>query len=260
MTDTNSALREAILTALSALNDPESGKPLPQTGRLQGLTIRDGGAVGFVIETSDGASEQSETLRKEAESIVSAISGVSRVTAVLTAHNSAPPSQTAKPATTRQHATPAQKPAGQKPVGQKPTGKEQSQDTLPDIGAIVAITSAKGGVGKSTIAANLAVACAELGLRVGLLDADVYGPSTPTMFGTADRKPEPGKNKKIGPIEAHGVKTMSIGYLTDTNAPMVWRGPIATGAMMQMFNDVDWGPLDLLLHLIKKRTLSLLPS
>ncbi len=111
---------------------------------------------------------------------------------------------------------------------------------------IIAVASGKGGVGKSTTAVNLALALAAEGASVGLLDADIYGPSQPTMMGVADQKPEAVENKYILPIENHGIKTMSIGFLIDTEQPMVWRGPMVTQALTQLLNETLWGDLDYL--------------
>lgn len=116
----------------------------------------------------------------------------------------------------------------------------------PRIRNVIAVGSGKGGVGKSTTAVNLAVALAKLGARVGLLDADIYGPSVPAMLGLSGR-PESPDNKSIEPMRAFGVETMSIGYLIEDETPMIWRGPMATSAMTQFFNDTLWDDLDYLL-------------
>jgi ATP-binding protein involved in chromosome partitioning len=113
------------------------------------------------------------------------------------------------------------------------------------VGHVIAVASGKGGVGKSTVAANLAVALSTLGLRVGLLDADIYGPSVPLLMGRTGDKPET-KDGKLAPIIAHGLKTMSIGFLVDTDAPMIWRGPMVQSAIVQMLRDVDWSGTDVL--------------
>ncbi len=119
------------------------------------------------------------------------------------------------------------------------------------ISRILVVASAKGGVGKSTVSVNLAASFAKQGLRVGLLDADIYGPSIPTMLGVSDASPATNEDQKLVPIKAHGIETLSIGYLTDADAPMIWRGPIVQSAITQMLNDAAWGtpdnPLDLLI-------------
>lgn len=117
---------------------------------------------------------------------------------------------------------------------------------LPGIRNIVAVGSAKGGVGKSTVAANLALAWAAAGARVGMLDADIYGPSQPLLLGTGVRRPETRENRKIVPLDAHGVKLMSIGLLIDAGAPAIWRGPMVTQALTQLLNETEWGELDYL--------------
>jgi ATP-binding protein involved in chromosome partitioning len=114
------------------------------------------------------------------------------------------------------------------------------------VAAILAVSSAKGGVGKSTVAVNLACAIAAKGFRVGLLDADVYGPSLPTLLGLERAEPAR-QGEKLIPIEAHGLKAMSIGFIVDVDAPMIWRGPMATSALRQMLDDVAWAPLDVLI-------------
>ena len=235
MTDTNSDLRTAVLSALEAIQSSDTGESLVKSGQLQGLTVKQDGAVGFIIETRDGSSPEAEAVRKAAEEAVSAVPGVSRVTAVLTAHQDTTSGKTRMRKGDNVAENDAKKPV--KPAAQRPS--------LPGVKSVIAIASAKGGVGKSSVTVNLAVTCAQLGLRVGLLDADVYGPSIPTMLGTVKASPKQ-KNGMLIPVEAHGVKTMSIGYLADQDAPMVWRGAIVVSAINQMLNDVDWGDLDVL--------------
>ena len=219
-------LETQIRAALDAVTDPVTGKGLVASGRVAGLVARADGKVGFVIETAVGAAD--EPLRKAAEAAVARVAGVTTVTAVLTAE-----------AATGARAVPAARPA---PVPAPPP--TPAAVTRPARG-IVAIASAKGGVGKSTVAVNLAVAAARSGLRVGLLDADVFGPSLPTMLGTVGLRPEV-RNKRMQPVMAHGLATMSIGYLVDPDQAVVWRGPMVMSAVTQLINDTDWGDLDLL--------------
>jgi ATP-binding protein involved in chromosome partitioning len=219
-----SPLETAIRAALDAVKDPVSGKGLAASGRISGLVVRPDGKTGFVLETSSGAAD--EPLRKSAEAAVAGVPGVTAVTAVLTAE-----------AATGARTTTVRPPPQPQP--------QAAQVSRPARG-IVAVASAKGGVGKSTVATNLAVAAAKSGLRVGLLDADVFGPSLPTMMGTVGVRPKLTSTKKMVPVMAHGVATISIGYLVDPDNPVVWRGPMVMSAVVQLINDTDWGDLDLL--------------
>jgi ATP-binding protein involved in chromosome partitioning len=157
---------------------------------------------------------------------VEKLPGVYSVTAVLTAHQSAP----ARPQ--RPHAPGHAAQAPQAPVG------------IPGVAGIIAVASGKGGVGKSTVAANLAIALARQGLKVGLLDADIYGPSVPRLFGIAEKPRAEGR--KIVPIEKHGIKIMSLGFLIKEEEAVIWRGPMVQSALTQMLNDTLWAPLDVL--------------
>lgn len=207
------ALMESrVKERLDAIKDPATGKGLMSAGRIAGLSLQDG-KVSFTMEAPAQDAGRYVALRAEAESAIRALDGVTNVLAVLTAHDAPPANATG--------------------IGR--------------VKHVVAVASAKGGVGKSTVAVNLAYAFAALGLKTGLLDLDVYGPSAPTLFGLQDCKPERGPGKSLLPIEALGLKTMSIGYLVDAASPMIWRGAMATSAVRQMIDDVMWGELDLLL-------------
>jgi ATP-binding protein involved in chromosome partitioning len=223
-----SPLEDKIRAALDTVKDPATGKGLVVSGRVGGLVARADGKVGFVIETGVGPAD--EPLRKAAEDAVRRVSGVTAVTAVLTSE-----------ATTGARSVPAARPAPPQLAPTTPVG----QGPVRPARGIVAVASAKGGVGKSTVAVNLAVAAARSGLRVGLLDADVFGPSLPTMLGTVGQRPDV-KNKRMQPVMAHGLATMSIGYLVDPDQAVVWRGPMVMSAVSQLINDTDWGDLDLL--------------
>ena len=223
--------QDDIRTALCTVIDPVSGKDIITNDMVSGLVIKDRN-IGFAIEIDPADADRMEPLRKAAERAVLALDGVSSVSAVLTAHNAAPAARPKTP-------DPGAKP--------EPRAKQApATSLLPDVGAIVAVASGKGGVGKSTTAVNLAVALASLGQQVGILDADVYGPSLPRMLGVKD-KPKSLPNKKIAPLEAHGVKVMSMGFMVPEDTAMVWRGPMVIGALEQMMREVEWGALDVLI-------------
>jgi ATP-binding protein involved in chromosome partitioning len=213
--------REEVLKALAQVIDPESGKPIAEAGLVQGLVVKSG-HVSFAIEVPASRGPHAEPLRKRAEAEVAALPGVLSVTAVLTAHQE---SARGSPAPPRQG--------------------QQSPSGIPGVAAVIAVASGKGGVGKSTVAANLALALARLGLKTGLLDADIYGPSVPRLFDIRE-KPKSRDGKVLEPIEKFGIKTMSIGFLVREDEPMIWRGPMVTSALSQLLGDVAWAPLDVL--------------
>ncbi|MBI1340276.1 P-loop NTPase [bacterium] len=250
MSKGNPKLEASIRAALEAVRDSATGTGLISAGRISGLVVRGEGRVGFAIEAPGLTPAEVETLRAAAERAAAGVAGVTSVTAVATAHLAAGPG----PTSTVRRTPPVQASGAQ-------TAPSPAAPALQRAARLVVlVASAKGGVGKSTVAANLAVAAARQGLRVGLLDADVFGPSVPTMMGLAGARPEappegrtPGTGpggagaKKLRPIRAHGVATMSLGYLVKPDNAIVWRGPMVTSAVMQLLNDTDWGDLDLLL-------------
>jgi ATP-binding protein involved in chromosome partitioning len=222
---------EQVLTALKIVKDPDRDKNIVDLGMITGLQVKDG-HVAFGIEIDAERGKKLEPLRKAAEQAVHNLPGILTVTAVLTAERQPSDSLQQAPANA-QKTTPESKPAA-----------FQKMDLL-GIDSVVAIASGKGGVGKSTTATNLALAMAANGKRVGLLDADIYGPSIPLMLGISD-KPTQTASGMIAPLENHGIKCMSIGFLIDEATAMIWRGPMATGALEQLIKDVAWGQLDCL--------------
>jgi ATP-binding protein involved in chromosome partitioning len=210
---------------------------------VSGLVVKDGN-VGFVIEVDPRDGTKMEPVRKQAEQRVQELPGVFSVTAVLTAQR-APSAAPATPL--RKPGGPAAQPgAGAGPGARQASGPGAERALVPGVGAIIAVASGKGGVGKSTVAANLALGLTTLGLKVGMLDADIYGPSQPRMLGISGRPSSP-DGKTLKPLENYGVKCMSMGFLVPEDSPMIWRGPMVSSALQQMLRDVDWGVLDVLL-------------
>jgi ATP-binding protein involved in chromosome partitioning len=228
------ALTQAdILRALELVKLPASGQSLSASGRVADILI-DGGKVIFAIGIDPTEAAAMEPVRKAAESAVSGLPGVSQVLVGLTA-DKAPSSAAAQARQQAHRPTPGAGPGG-------PTPKAAG---VPGVKQIIAVASGKGGVGKSTTTANLAVALSVLGLKVGVLDADIYGPSVPKIFGITG-KPRLVSGRTLAPMEAYGLKIMSIGFLIDEETPMIWRGPMVISAITQMLREVAWGELDVL--------------
>ena len=228
---------DALRASLRSIKDPASGKDIVSAGLVEGIVLRDG-LVQVTLLTDRAHAAAMEPVRRAAEALLARQPGVANATAVLTAHKGPSPASTQ---TTRQ-GNPA--PAAHGHAHGPAAGGPKAPLLLPDVKAIVAVASGKGGVGKSTVAVNLAVSFARQGHRTGLLDADIYGPSLPRMVGV-HRKPEV-RNEKMIPLEAWGLSCMSIGFLGDEETPMIWRGPMVMGALEQMMGQVEWGPLDIL--------------
>lgn len=209
------SLTEATITeALKGVIDPNTGKDFVSTRQLRNLKV-EGGDVAFDVELGYPAKSQIPALRKALIAAVRTLPGVENVSANLASKIIA-------------HAV------------------QRGVQLLPTIKNVVAVASGKGGVGKSTTAANLALALAAEGARVGILDADIYGPSQPMMMGIEGR-PESSDGKSMEPMENYGVQVMSIGFLVDTDNPMIWRGPMATQALEQLLRQTNWNDLDYLI-------------
>jgi ATP-binding protein involved in chromosome partitioning len=216
-----SVTEQDILDILRPIEDPARGESLVALGMIGGVQVREG-HVTFTIEVDAARAGEYEPVRKRCEDAAFGAPGVLSATAVLTAHSETP----SAPGPARGAPTPA--------LG------------IPGVRAIVAVASGKGGVGKSTAAVNIAVALQQQGLAVGLMDADIYGPSLPRMMGLSGRPDSP-DGKVILPKLAHGIPCMSIGFMVEDDTPMIWRGPMVMSAIEQLLRDVRWGDLDVLI-------------
>ncbi|MEM1073564.1 MAG: Mrp/NBP35 family ATP-binding protein, partial [Pseudomonadota bacterium] len=215
--------RETVLGALKTVSDPVSGTDIVSAGVIRALNVDDSGAVRFVMEIARSEAERYGVTKAQAEAALSG-AGVKQMQIALTAHAT----KAAPPELKPQRAA------------------QKGPQSVPGVDRIIAIASGKGGVGKSTVSANLACALAAEGRRVGLLDADVYGPSQPRMLGVSGRPASP-DGKIILPMRNYGVTMMSIGLMTNDDQAVVWRGPMLMGALQQMLTQVQWGALDVLI-------------
>jgi ATP-binding protein involved in chromosome partitioning len=247
--------QQAVMKALAGVRDDEKGADLVSLGMVTGLQVKDG-HVAFAIEVEPARGPRAEPLRKAAEKAVFALPGVISVTAVLTAQRSGGAHDHGHHGHDHGHDHahdhghdhghghshgPARGPGNRGTAHLRP-----EKPLMPGVKHIVAVASGKGGVGKSTTAVNLALALRDLGLKVGMFDADIFGPSQPRMLGVPTERPTSDDGKTMEPIQAMGLKVMSIGFLLKEDEPVVWRGPMVMGALEQMMRDVRWGDLDIM--------------
>jgi ATP-binding protein involved in chromosome partitioning len=231
--------KERILEALKHVKGPNLSSDIVSLGLVSEVVIHKG-KVYFAILVDPARAGELETLRQAAEKAVKQLPGVEAVAVTLTADR-APggPSSGGNGAAGRTQTSPSPVAAGAAKAARHRTG------AIPGVTDIVAVASGKGGVGKSTTAVNLALALSERGLKIGILDADIYGPSMPRLLGIKG-KPQQLAGDKLAPMEAYGLKVMSMGFLVDEETPMIWRGPMVMSALSQMLKDVAWGELDVL--------------
>jgi ATP-binding protein involved in chromosome partitioning len=219
--------KSEVLASLERVVSPD-GNALPMTGALSDIVVSDG-KVFFSITVDAAAVNAWEPVRRQAEAAVKAVPGVASVMVALTA----------------ERAPGRPRPGPTSPAAAAAAQRAHGAVGVPGVGAIIAVASGKGGVGKSTVAVNLALGLRDLGLRVGVLDADIYGPSTPRLFAIKG-KPQTKDGTRLIPMDGYGLKVMSIGFLVEEETPMIWRGPMVMSALSQMLREVEWGELDVM--------------
>ena len=220
--------KQQILDSLAKVPSPD-GTPITATGALSDVVVTDG-KVFFSISVDANEVQRWESVRKRAEEAVRAVPGVQSALVALTAE--------------RRPGAAAARPSPAAAVGPR-AARHEATVGVPGVEAIIAVASGKGGVGKSTTAVNLALGLSALGLKVGILDADIYGPSLPKLLAIKER-PQTIGGTRLRPISRYGLTVMSIGFLIDEETPMIWRGPMVISALTQMLREVEWGTLDVM--------------
>lgn len=227
-------IKSAVLDRLRQIKGPDLEGNIVSLGLVSDVFVSDG-RVAFSITVPADRAQELEPLRQAAEKVVKEVDGVENAMVALTAER-------APGSTPAQSARPAQKPRAPQ---RQPEEQTSAKPGVPGIKHIIAVASGKGGVGKSTTTANLALGMAANGLKVGVLDADIYGPSVPRLFNVSGR-PEALSGRMLKPLEGYGIKVMSMGFMVEEETPMIWRGPMVISALTQMLREVAWGELDVL--------------
>ncbi|MER8509122.1 MULTISPECIES: Mrp/NBP35 family ATP-binding protein [unclassified Mesorhizobium] len=237
-----SVTKEIVIERLKTVNGPDFTGNIVDLGMVSEIFIADA-KVFFSITVPAARAQEMEPLRAAAERVVKAIPGVAGAVVALTAEKKGGGMEAPVPQRPAQRPAPPAAPA--RPAPQAPASHSHGKRGVPGIDAIIAVASGKGGVGKSTTAVNIALGLAANGLRVGVLDADIYGPSMPRLLNIHGR-PQTVDGKILKPMQNYGLKVMSMGFLVDEETPMIWRGPMVMSALTQMLREVEWGPLDVL--------------
>jgi ATP-binding protein involved in chromosome partitioning len=243
---------KAVLESLKSIKAPDGAGNIVEQGLVSDIFSADG-KVYFSITVPAERAQALEPLRAAAERAVAAMPGVTKAVVALTAAKAASRGEAPQPRPAPAHSHAGHSHAGhshggpgtQQGSAQQGKGAIPQKAGVPGIGSIIAVASGKGGVGKSTTAVNLALALKANGLRVGVLDADIYGPSMPRLLGITG-KPQQTADKRLKPMDGYGMPVMSMGFLVEEDTPMIWRGPMVMSALTQMLREVEWGQLDVL--------------